>query len=146
MRSAFHPRLFALLGLFALSGCSSVGDMADSMGSYMPVIGERCEHWQCFTQGGRDQSEMNKRVRAVREGGVPPEAPAGTAQPAQTTADGRKPIPQNPGVQTAAPASGATGMKPAAPPTPAGDPMTNPYDYYHGSADLPPPAGAAEEE
>ena len=52
--------------LIVVSGCQSVGNWADDVGSYMPVIGERCEHWQCFTEGGRAQSEYNKQMREQR--------------------------------------------------------------------------------
>lgn len=33
----------------------------------MPVVGERCENWQCFTEGGKAQSDANKRARALRD-------------------------------------------------------------------------------
>jgi len=42
--------------LLALSGC----EWADE---YMPVIGERCEHWQCFTESGREASDMNIKTQ-----------------------------------------------------------------------------------
>lgn len=33
----------------ALAGCQTVYGWAESVGNHMPVIGERCHHWQCFT-------------------------------------------------------------------------------------------------
>lgn len=53
----------ALLALCLLTGgCSWIGDTADSLGSHLPTIGERCEHWQCFTSGGREISRANKEA------------------------------------------------------------------------------------
>ena len=46
--------------LLALSACQTISDAADGLGSYMPVIGERCEHWQCFTEEGQAISDANK--------------------------------------------------------------------------------------
>ena len=46
--------------LASISGCDWIGRQADALGSHMPVIGERCEHWQCITESGRQKSEMYK--------------------------------------------------------------------------------------
>lgn len=43
-----------------LAGCNWIGRQADALGSHMPVIGERCEHWQCLTSSGRATSDMYK--------------------------------------------------------------------------------------
>ena len=47
----------------AASGCSWVGRQADALGAYMPVVGERCEHWQCVTTAGKERSEEIRKVR-----------------------------------------------------------------------------------
>lgn len=46
--------------LFLLSSCQAIGDFADSIGRHMPVIGKRCEHWQCVTESGQKASDTNK--------------------------------------------------------------------------------------
>ncbi len=61
-------RSFAFISIFAIalpiSACRTVGDFADDVGSHMPVIGDRCEHWQCFTEEGKQRSAMNRAARA----------------------------------------------------------------------------------
>ena len=49
-----------VLAISTLSGCNWIGRQADAVGSHMPVIGERCEHWQCITESGRQKSDMYK--------------------------------------------------------------------------------------
>lgn len=50
-----------------LGGCQSMGNWADDVGQYLPVLSdERCEHWQCFTEGGKQQSEYNKQMLQQR--------------------------------------------------------------------------------
>ena len=49
--------------ILGLSSCAWIGRQSDALGNHMPVIGERCEHWQCFTASGRAQSEANKAAR-----------------------------------------------------------------------------------
>lgn len=83
--------LIASSALF-MSGCEWI----DDVGRHMPVIGERCENWQCFTEGGRAQSEANKRALAVRGG--------------EGNESARKPINGNP-VQPASPVMGTDQKK-----------------------------------
>jgi len=64
--------LMALAGL--LSGCGWINRQADAAGEYMPVVGERCENWQCFTEEGQQKSEMNKRMKAMQQNGQVPQA------------------------------------------------------------------------
>lgn len=42
----------ALLSAVFVSGCG----FFDRVGDHMPVIGERCENWQCFTSSGQEKS------------------------------------------------------------------------------------------
>jgi hypothetical protein len=50
-----------------LGGCQAIGNFADDVGSYMPVLSdERCEHWQCFTDEGKAQSDYNKMMMQKR--------------------------------------------------------------------------------
>lgn len=81
--------LFCVLPLL-LAGCDRVFNFADDVGSHLPTIGERCEHWQCFTEEGRAQSEMKQRMRAMAS------QPQPGQQAAPAAASGRKPVPQNP--------------------------------------------------
>lgn len=55
-------RLSPLL-LLALASCT----WADDLGSHLPVIGERCEYWQCMTDKGRARSEEKTVERLQRE-------------------------------------------------------------------------------
>lgn len=68
-------RLIISLPCVLLTGCDTVGDFADDMGSHMPVVGERCEHWQCITEGGRRQSEINRQRRMQPPAPQPQPAP-----------------------------------------------------------------------
>lgn len=56
--------LLASALLISLAGCAWIGRQADALGEHMPVIGERCEHWQCITASGRARSDMYKAQRA----------------------------------------------------------------------------------
>lgn len=76
-------KLFLIVACTTISGCETIGNWADSAGSYMPVIGERCEHWQCFTESGRQQSEYKKQM--MKQGGEQ-EDPAMMQQPEQPPA------------------------------------------------------------
>lgn len=51
--------------VLSLGGCEWI----DDLGRHMPVVGERCENWECFTQSGRTQSEATKRALAGKEDG-----------------------------------------------------------------------------
>lgn len=53
--------------VMATAGCSWIGRQADALGSHMPVIGERCEHWQCITKSGRQTSDMYKQQMEQEE-------------------------------------------------------------------------------
>jgi hypothetical protein len=53
--------------VMATAGCSWIGRQADALGSHMPVIGERCEHWQCITKSGRQTSDMYKQQQMEQE-------------------------------------------------------------------------------
>jgi hypothetical protein len=64
---------FSVLLCVALASCG----WADDLGQHMPTIGERCDNWQCFTEGGREQSKMVRRARTA-----PPQGPQ-QPQPAQ---------------------------------------------------------------
>lgn len=46
-----------------LTGCQTVGQWADDVGEHMPVIGERCHHWECFSSSGQAQSDMNQQYQ-----------------------------------------------------------------------------------
>lgn len=54
-----RPFWLLLLPL-TLSGCDWMGRQADALGDHMPVIGERCEHWQCMTAEGQAKSDAIK--------------------------------------------------------------------------------------
>ena len=66
-RSQRVRALVITAGCLLLSGCGWIGRQADHVGSYMPVIGERCEHWQCFTSEGQAISNANKAQRENAE-------------------------------------------------------------------------------
>lgn len=63
MKKTFTRTLLVTSALLALQGC----EWADDLGRHMPVIGERCENWQCLTSGGQAQSEATKRARLTGE-------------------------------------------------------------------------------
>lgn len=56
-------KLRLLLVLPLLAACQTIGGWADGLGSHMPVIGERCEHWQCMTTEGRAKSDKIKQQK-----------------------------------------------------------------------------------
>jgi hypothetical protein len=73
--------------ILAMTGCNWIGRQADALGSHMPVIGERCEHWQCITKSGRQTSEMYKQqqmeqAEAAQKDAEQPTAATGIKTPA----------------------------------------------------------------
>ncbi len=87
-------KYFALLAPALVTGCTWIGNTADSIGSHMPVIGERCEHWQCVTSGGETQSRLNQRERLAGPLTEHPHPVQGAAQPYQQAP--QPPPPQEP--------------------------------------------------
>ncbi len=65
MTKIFTRTLPVFSVLLALQGCG----WADDLGRHMPVIGERCESWECFTSSGQAQSDANKRALTGRKEG-----------------------------------------------------------------------------
>ena len=59
-----NKKLSAILLLLILASCQSISDFADRVDKHLPVIGERCEHWQCFTTEGKKISDANKKAEA----------------------------------------------------------------------------------
>ena len=59
---------FTFLLFQALAGC----EWADNLGKHLPVIGERCESWQCFTESGKQASEAKKRQENPESSEVAP--------------------------------------------------------------------------
>lgn len=49
------------------SGCTAIGNWADSVGSNFPTIGEPCNHWQCVTSSGQQKSEELKRAEQKKQ-------------------------------------------------------------------------------
>lgn len=66
MKNSYRKFAIAAVLASALSGCET---MQDLVGKHMPVIGEPCENWQCFTSGGQAQSEATRRAREARARG-----------------------------------------------------------------------------
>jgi hypothetical protein len=62
--------------LLLLPGCS-FENMVDSAARSMPVMGERCEHWQCMSAEGRQKSQ------GVRSSRMPPPQQVQGQPPAQ---------------------------------------------------------------
>lgn len=56
-------QIMILAGCAWLSGCTAIGNWADQLGSHMPVIGERCNHWECFSSSGQMQSSYNEQMQ-----------------------------------------------------------------------------------
>ncbi len=86
-----------VVAMCLLSGCDTITRNANALGEHMPVIGDRCEYWQCFTESGREQSDAIKRQRMMTEGAASRAAPDSPAPAAQTTSKlppARKPVPQ----------------------------------------------------
>lgn len=50
--------LASVTTLALMSGCS----WFDDVGRHMPVIGKRCENWQCFTESGQAASDAKTRA------------------------------------------------------------------------------------
>lgn len=72
-------RVVYLLPVMLMTGCQSIENWANT---HMPVIGERCYHWQCITGSGQERSEMAKGEPAAET----------QAQPAETGQEARKPF------------------------------------------------------
>ncbi len=68
-----------LLTMLMLAACDTIGGWADDVGEHLPVIGERCEHWQCMTTSGQQRSEQ---IRRQKEQSGPPSASRPTSVPA----------------------------------------------------------------
>ncbi|MFO0389382.1 MAG: hypothetical protein ACK502_06655 [Alphaproteobacteria bacterium] len=47
--SSIRNIVYLTASCLSLAGCQTMHGWADYVGGYMPVIGERCNHWQCFT-------------------------------------------------------------------------------------------------
>jgi hypothetical protein len=89
-----------------LAGCQTIGNWADDVGQHLPVVGDnRCEHWQCFTDEGKAQSDYNKMMLQKRweQEKLEEEMEKKGIQPSQ----------------------------PASPPKYNPPPEMNPYDQYH---------------
>jgi hypothetical protein len=63
--TCFRPirALCACALLLSLSGCGAIYNWFNGLGEHMPVIGERCENWQCFTESGRARSDMIRQAK-----------------------------------------------------------------------------------
>lgn len=55
MKLLYQPTIISLL--FILGSCQTISGFTDNIGGHLPVIGTRCENWQCVTEGGRKASE-----------------------------------------------------------------------------------------
>lgn len=93
-------RAVTLAVMLALPGCSWIGRQADHMGSYMPVIGERCEHWQCLTGEGQAISDANREMREREESDIT--ASSADTEP-QADPNQPKPLVEQPFTATGAP-------------------------------------------
>ena len=56
-----------LLLPLVLCSCAWIGRQADAAGEYMPVIGDRCEHWQCMTASGQAESDAIKAQQQAEQ-------------------------------------------------------------------------------
>jgi hypothetical protein len=101
-------KLFIVAACMAISGCETIGNWADDAGSYLPVLSdERCEHWQCFTDEGKAQSDYNKQMRMQQQQ-------------------------QEQGQGSATMQQGQPAPQPVPPPSTYNPPPEmNPYDNYH---------------
>ena len=90
------PTLFRALAVtlpLLTGGCQTITDGANKIGSYMPTIGERCEHWECMTTTGKAKSEQIKRARAMRENPpTGPQNPQGAGAPGVPVPAGQPPM------------------------------------------------------
>ncbi len=112
-RCHFLPfRTLALVLPLLLGGCG-LTDWADAN---MPVIGERCEHWQCFTSSGQEASQLNHQQRVREESAPPANAMPANATPATNSA------PTQP-LAPAMPEEGAYRYVPRAPAAPGTTPL-----------------------
>lgn len=68
-------RSFVLVIPMLLAGCQAISDGADSLGSHLPTFGERCYHWQCFTEGGQRASDRNKAIETLSKTPPKPNTP-----------------------------------------------------------------------
>lgn len=75
-----NSRILILLCFLPLASCDWMGRQADALGEHMPVIGERCEHWQCVTSSGQAQSDYNKAMQQRQH--APQPAPQASPAPA----------------------------------------------------------------
>jgi hypothetical protein len=87
-----HPVKFLLqlstaISLLMLGGCS----WFNSLGEHFPVIGERCEYWQCFTESGRQQSDA---IRQAKEKAATQQSPGNPAPPPVAVPAGEVPASQ----------------------------------------------------
>jgi|GEM_PF-5147594 len=57
MQNIYTIKILLLTSLFLLTQCEWI----DGIGRHFPVIGERCEYWQCFTESGRQKSDEKKK-------------------------------------------------------------------------------------
>jgi hypothetical protein len=110
-------RLLALTLPFALGACG----MFDWATQNMPVIGQRCENWQCFTEGGQQQSQLNAQQRQH-----PADNPAAGGTAAPGTAGGA-PSPAAAPAEPLTPAMPEEGAYKYVPRAPAA-PGTTPFD------------------
>ena len=78
--------IFFFVALLACAACDTIGNWMDNLGEHMPVVGERCEHWQCLTEEGRQRSDEIKqeKMRPAPPPGAPPDK-AAAAPPAPST-------------------------------------------------------------
>jgi len=81
--------IFVLLLPFILNSCQTISGWADSLGEHMPVVGERCEHWQCFTSSGQ---KKNETIEQEKDSSYP--TPALKTPPAS---EQNKPAEESPG-------------------------------------------------
>lgn len=63
---SFLSLAITILILITPTGCTTIGNWADSAGSHMPTIGEPCYHWQCFTESGQRKSDEIKRAEQAK--------------------------------------------------------------------------------
>ncbi len=88
-----HVSIALLLASTTLGGCQTIGRWADNVGSYMPVIGDRCDHWQCLSSEGRAKSDaiqMEKERMENGEDGAPEGKEGEEDETATTVPDEKK--------------------------------------------------------
>lgn len=121
MRCTVYFRIFACALPFVLCGCG----LDDWANRNMPVVGQRCEHWQCFTEGGQQQSDINHEERMRQEAGDANGAVAPSSPPSAAT--GAPAALNPPSGQPAAPAALPVATYQYVPRPPSA-PGTTPYD------------------